>query len=167
MKAAFTRPIAFLLLALAALPWLITTLQQYRQKHIRHEMKESLEKEMLQTITLHEDEVTWTHDEKEIWVNGRMFDIKSSFYHDHQYTFTGLFDEQETGLLKQIHQQQQKENAEGLGSFVKLFQLLAINHDQQFVHGTGYSLQSRNYINYTPSLNSIYSRVSTPPPRQS
>lgn len=63
-------------------------------------MKGELEKRHLQTIILRENEVTWM-DEHEIWINNSMFDIHTKKLENGLYTFTGLYDEEETLLVEQ------------------------------------------------------------------
>lgn len=63
-------------------------------------MKEELERRHLQTLQIPEQKVTWI-DKHEIWVNEKMFDIHSRSLENGVYTFTGLYDEQETLLVNQ------------------------------------------------------------------
>ncbi len=62
-------------------------------------MKEELGKRQLQTIVIPENEVTWM-DKHEIWVNNSMFDIQTRKLENGVYTFTGLYDEDETRLVE-------------------------------------------------------------------
>lgn len=65
---------------------------------IRYEMKERLERELLHTITVPRDKVIWAKYNKEIIVEGKMFDVESYSIKDGLCFFTGLFDEEETAL---------------------------------------------------------------------
>jgi hypothetical protein len=87
--------------------------QQLIQKH---EMMEKLEHAQLQTITLPETSVEWYEEDKEIIVNGRLFDVKS--YHKVPGTidvsFTGLFDDAETEIeakVKKLLRHKEKNDA--------------------------------------------------------
>jgi hypothetical protein len=60
------------------MPLVYTLLIGIPQKAIQIKMQERLETNHLRTITVPENDIHWIKDGKEIWVNGRMFDIKSS-----------------------------------------------------------------------------------------
>lgn len=87
--------------------------QQLVQKH---EMMEKLEHAQLQILTLPETSVEWYEEDKEIIVNGRLFDVKS--YHKIpgtvEVSFTGLFDDAETeieGKVKRLLKQKEKNDS--------------------------------------------------------
>lgn len=54
----------------------------------------------LQIVVIPENEVTWM-DDHEIWVNNSMFDIQTKKLENGIYTFTGLYDAEETLLVEQ------------------------------------------------------------------
>ena len=105
---------AVAMLILISMPvglFLTWKVQQLIQKH---EMMEKLEHAQLQTITIPETSVEWYEVDKEIIVNGRMFDVKS--YHKIpgtlEVSFTGLFDDAETEIevkvKRLLHQKREK-----------------------------------------------------------
>jgi hypothetical protein len=128
-------------------------------------MKEKLEKQLLQTITIHEREVQWANDEKEIWVNGHLFDIKTTSFRDHHFTFTGLFDEQETILVKNIQQEQQKEKSDGAPGLVKLFKLMVVIPGNDDINSITSCIKNWNDSYSLPYLYPVYAGVITPPPQ--
>jgi hypothetical protein len=65
---------------------------------IRHEMMERMEKQNLTAIQVPVEEFYWYEKDREIIVDGKMFDVKSIRLHNGTYYITGLFDEQETEL---------------------------------------------------------------------
>lgn len=88
-------------------------LQQLLQKH---EMMERLEHAQLQTITIPETSVEWYEKDKEIIINGRLFDVKSyrRIPGTIHVSFTGLFDDAETEIedkVKKLLRQKEKNNA--------------------------------------------------------
>lgn len=86
------------LLILVMTPVVIAVLFLVQQTVIRHEMKEKLEEEALQTVRIVEKNVTWVEKGKELLVDGKLFDVKS-FKHSGGYVeVTGLFDEMEINL---------------------------------------------------------------------
>jgi hypothetical protein len=87
--------------------------QQLIQKH---EMMEKLEHAQLQTIILPETSVEWYEEDKEIIVNGRLFDVKSyrKIPGTIDVSFTGLFDDAETEIeakVKKLLRHKEKNDA--------------------------------------------------------
>lgn len=127
-------------------------------------MKEKLEKENLQTITIAEDKVVWM-DKHEIWINNSMFDIHSKILKNGVYTFTGLYDEKETLLVEKHKRSTEKNNNENklISQLFKCMQNIfapGINID----HETGTSNFHIN-IFLTPSLTDPFLGKLTPPPQ--
>ncbi len=83
-------------------------------------MKQRLEYHHLQTIILPEDAVVWM-DKNEVWVNRHMFDIHSQKLENGIYTFTGLYDDDETELVSQQHNTREKDKLQNklLADFLK------------------------------------------------
>lgn len=71
---------------------------QVQQGYIRQKMKARLNTGSLQTIVIEQEKVVWM-DGHEIWVNGMMFDIQSMKLENGVYTFSGLYDYEETLLV--------------------------------------------------------------------
>ena len=73
-----------------------------------------MEESILHTVVLQSDKIQWIRAGEEIELNDRMFDIKDINYHsDGTVTITGLFDEEETALIKQLKKDQDWNNTEG------------------------------------------------------
>ncbi len=151
----------FLLLGLAPILFLLLVVLQKRE--IRERMKEKLETEKLQTIVLPEEKVIWM-DKHEIWVNEHMFDIHSKKLENGIYTFTGLYDEDETELVKK--------ERKATGNSTEQNKLLA----QFFKHLPVYNDTDISYLNLSithntfnlfASQNSIsqFKEIITPPPQ--
>lgn len=88
-------------------------------------MKERIEKESLQSITVNNRDVRWTNDRKEIIVEGKLFDVKSSKQQNNNtITFWGLFDIEETELEKNIYKKGDKNLAQQNQLLAQLFQCL-------------------------------------------
>jgi hypothetical protein len=107
MKTATKRVVSCLLLLLAAMPFIYTLVVGVQQQSIREKMKVQLGTHVLQSVTIPMNEVHWIMNGKEIWINGRMFDIRSSHFQNGEYVFSGLYDEDETVLLKQLQKEEQ------------------------------------------------------------
>jgi hypothetical protein len=88
-------------------------MQQLIQKH---EMMEKLEHAQLQTITIPETSFEWYEADKEIIVDGRLFDVRSYYKIPGtiNVSFTGLFDDAETEIedkVKKMLRQKEKNDA--------------------------------------------------------
>ena len=127
-------------------------------------MKEKLETSLLQTITINEKEVVWM-DDHEIWVNEHMFDIQTKKLGNGIYTFTGLYDEEETNLVKKYKDTTEKNNEENQ-LLASLFELL----ESPFIENDANSLLSDLIIiEYRPlilqHMSSPFINILTPPPQ--
>jgi len=71
-----------------------------KQQHIRHIMKEKLEYASLQTIAIKRSEFKWVKKDKEIVIDGQLFDVESIVINLHEIIVTGLFDDDENKLEK-------------------------------------------------------------------
>lgn len=113
----------YTILFLTAAPLVSIFVLPLRQKAIQHHMKEALEKKELHRIILSEKNVHWIKPGKEIWVENRMFDIKSCKYENGIYSFYGLFDEKETEIVKQMRMNFPDQNSSTNKILSQLFQL--------------------------------------------
>jgi hypothetical protein len=157
----------FSLLLLAAMPLVYTLIVGIPQQAIRHKMKERLETQFLHTISVTENEVQWRRDGEEIWVNGRMFDIRSFHLQHGVYFFSGLYDNDETAFLDHL-QKDQKNNSENNKQLVQLFQLLqsVYNNPQEEIIFPE-NIPAGRFIQGTSPLAFQYISIFTPPPQVS
>ena len=156
---------SFVFLLAGFMPVLFTLLFLFKQQLIRHEMKEKLETSLLQTITINEKDVVWM-DDHEIWVNEHMFDIHTKKLKNGIYTFTGLYDEQETNLVKK-HKDTTEKNNEENQVLSSLFQLL----QSAFIEDEANSpITALIITEYSPlilqHISSPFKNILTPPPQQ-
>ena len=131
---------------------------------IWHEMKEKLEISMLQTLTIDEKDVVWM-DDHEIWVNDHMFDIRTKKLENGKYTFTGLYDEAETLLVKK-HNNTTEKNSEENRVLSSLFQLLQSTYIETIANLLAPDL---TVIEYRPlilqHISTPFKAILTPPPQ--
>ncbi len=99
LKPAIQKISSLLFILLGFIPLLFVLFTTLKKKEIRHRMENELAVRKLQTIVLPESDVIWM-DKHEIWVNNSMFDIKTKNLENGFYTFTGLYDDEETILLE-------------------------------------------------------------------
>lgn len=126
-------------------------------------MKEKLESQQLQTIILPENQVTWM-DKHEIWVNNSMFDIHTKKLEHGIYTFTGLYDEDETILVEQEKNAAGKNNEQSK-LLAKLFKCLPGFCNEHTEIST--PLSGHNSFNslISPLPISQFRKIPTPPPQ--
>ena len=104
------------MLLMISMPVWLFVYWQVQQLIVQHEMEEKLEHAQLQTIRLTATAVQWHKKNKEIVIDGRLFDVKSQSISNGIATFTGLFDDEETVIRQQVNrlmQQQQDKNETG------------------------------------------------------
>ncbi|MBL0304944.1 MAG: hypothetical protein IPQ25_02605 [Chitinophagaceae bacterium] len=148
---------------LGLVPLLFILLITLKKHDIRHRMKEKIGQQQLQTIVLSEAEVIWM-DKHEIWVNNSMFDIHTKNLDTGIYTFTGLYDEEETMLVEK-ERTAAGENNDQTKLLAQLFKCLPVfcNQDTDIVD-LNFQYNSYNQIVHP---NPIYQfrEILTPPPK--
>jgi len=94
--------LASLMLLLVVAPLLFFIGFLVKREIIYHEMMEKLESASLHTITIRLADVNWTKKNKEVMIDGKLFDVKYAEIIDNKIKLTGLFDDEETKLEKKI-----------------------------------------------------------------
>lgn len=145
------------------MPLLFLLLTMLEKIEIREKMEKKLQTEKLQTIVLPEEKVIWM-DKHEIWVNEHMFDIHSKKLENGVYTFTGLYDEDETELVKKERKSTGNNNGQDklLVQFFKNLPALYNPATEDLNLPT-----SHCFFNFFASQDSIsqYKEIVTPPPQ--
>lgn len=157
---------SLVLLLIVSIPCLLFVYYQSAQWYIRHEMEEKLENEQLQTIVIPVSDVKWYKENKEIIVEGKLFDVKSVAYQDEMASFTGLYDHQETNIKAQLEnlELEDDENAKN-ESAVNLISILLFKEEHLNADWLLNQL-SRQYLDY--SKNHLLSQdlsIPAPPPK--
>lgn len=150
---------------MVATPPVTAIIFQLHQQAIRHSMKERLEKQLLQTIVVGENDIHWIKAEKEIWLNNRMFDIKSFCHKNGQYLVTGLYDDVETLLVKQVQKNQQQENNSSNKLLLRLLQLFPVSYEIPTDEFLAFLVITRQFPENNFPICSHYLSIITPPPQ--
>jgi hypothetical protein len=163
-----TKKIASILfMLLGTTPWLFVFIFIIRQEAIRHEMKEELEKDIpKQVVVIPDSDIHWVKKGKEIFVNGRMFDIKTMISRDDLTTFTGLYDEQETALKKQLSESWNRNISQRNQLLAQLFfsfPFTLIETRADII--TNDSIKNEITVLKTPGLPKRHKTILTPPPQ--
>jgi hypothetical protein len=86
------------------LPVLVTCTFFIHQSMLRHQAEEQLERENLTIITIAEKDLRWHKSGKELWIENKLFDVKSISKSNQGYCIVfGLFDDEEQRLIQQLH----------------------------------------------------------------
>ena len=138
-----------------------------KQKNIQHKMNERLQKAPLHTITANIADVKWIKKNKEVEVYGRMFDIKKFHISGNQIILTGLYDDDEYQLKKDLAElmKEKKDGAAPLNQLVlKFIFTQAIVKTDTFIAPINNTAYKFNYVTYSERAHSQYMAVFTPPP---
>ncbi len=146
------------------MPLLFVFCVTIQKKIIREKMRYKLESHQLQTITLHENEVKWM-DDHEIWLNNQMFDIKTRKFENGVYTFTVMYDFEETKRVKQQeqasgNQRQDDQMLTRLFNCLKGFYFEQLDDKDQASEN-----QQQLFFIATPDLPDYTPSIPTPPPQ--
>lgn len=165
MRTAFRNIISFIFLILGLSPILFVLFFALQQHSIRYQMKEKMEQAALHTIMLADNEIQWAKAGKEIWVEGKMFDIKSIEHKEGITIFNGLFDEDETLLKQNLKANFEKDQAKQNQLFSQLFQSLqGIYFENSIYHLNSNNKSTISFTHYTSRLHSNFLETPTPPP---
>lgn len=167
MKKKRTCFFAFLLMVSICLPSMVFIYYQARQAYVRFEMEEKLEKEKLQKIRIPAHKVVWYKKNKELIVEGNLFDVKEErLMRDGSIEFTGLFDFEETEIAKRLNDLQKNRGADPDNIAVKYASILLFLEQSPNIRLAHYSPPQILYNSFretsqpSPDLPILY-----PPPR--
>ena len=116
-----TKILSVLFLLIFAVPTLCTVAYLAAVKINAHQMEEKLGQLSLETVLIDADELVWVEKGKEVLINGKLFDVKSSKIINGKILLTGLFDAAEDAIAKKITALQNNKN----DSSSPIFSLLA------------------------------------------
>ncbi len=159
-----TKKIASLFYLLIGIgPLLFVLFVSIKKEDIRHRMKQQLESRQLHTIILPENAVVWM-DKHEIWVNDHMFDIHSKKLENGTYTFTGLYDDDETELVRQQQNTTEKDKQQSK-LLAELLKCLPVFHTQtKEIYSVSFPHNCYNLlVPQSPVIQ--YREILTPPPQ--
>lgn len=159
---------ALLLLTIVSIPGFLLVHYQITQVYIHHQMEEKLEKQYMQTVRVPLKYVKWYKKDKEVIIDGKLFDIKSIDIENEIAVFKGLFDEKETLLKEKItqFQSQQEKNKEHTATVTTIVSILLFYEENctPILHSS--MITARNYAgNTSPFLISSCIATPAPPPK--
>ena len=158
------------MLLLVAAPMLFFTCFLVRQKLIEHEMEERLEDAAVQTIVVNREDVVWLKKNKEVTVDGKLFDVRSYTITGNKISLSGLFDNEEEELHAQLDNflHQKNDNSSPLAHlFIKLIfpPLYNTSPSSLFSHNTLQSIARQLFPYQENIIFKKYSSLVGPPPK--
>jgi hypothetical protein len=159
--------LAFAMLLVVAAPLFLFIGFTVKQKQIQHAMKAKLESAVLQTIVLNKADVKWFKKNKEIIIDGKLFDIKSFATDGEKMIFSGLYDHEENKLKKEFANllHQKKDGPAPLNQLLLKFIFTAvITKNEEPVITFSIKKNTAVYLNHNEKAVSQYLSVFTPPP---
>ncbi len=144
-----TTAIAITLIMIIGAPLLFYAGYFIKQQQIQSQMSAKLKQSRLSTITIKQDDIKWVKANKEILVNGRLFDINSIVKKADYFLITGLFDNDEDLLQREItdlHNQSHNGDSPLNQLLLKYFSFVAFFHESDF-----------SFVKVTLSIRCFYS----------
>jgi hypothetical protein len=155
------------MLTIMAAPFLFFVCFLVQQKIHQHHMLEKLEHASLQTISINKADLIWVKKNKEVLINGKLFDVKSySTIHDKIF-LTGLYDEEEETLKKDYANRLQSDKNQSTPinelvlKFVFAYPIVEQNNGKSRLVASN---KETNYHCFSQDSINQYLSVSTPPP---
>lgn len=147
------------------LPTLVSMVSSIYIQWIKHEMKEKMEYENLQTITLNNNKFSWYEKGNEIIINGEFFDVKHYSTNGNQTTFQGIFDKEESNMSaiaeKIVSNKHENKHLAQIGGFFQLLQYLYEKEDYtlKFIPIKTAFFSFHDFLTLSPII-----KIPSPPP---
>ncbi len=166
MKSGKTILLSILLFA-AILPLVLSAIFLGGRIVIRITMLQSLGEEKVSVIRIPEREFKWYEENREIVVDGKMFDVKTIALIDGVYEITGLYDEMETQLnamLEDIHKDAGNNHDNSISLYHVCLGLIAEQPFPEQINLAKLSPEKIFHSHYSCDLLDISYRLISPPP---
>jgi hypothetical protein len=143
---------SFALLLLVALPLIFSVCLFVSQKIVQSQREERFETEQLQTVVIAAEKISLPAGEKEILIDGKLFDVESVKKVGKTLVITGFFDGKEDKIAKNIKRvEQHKNNTESpfSQSTIKfLFSVTYTNQQDIIYHQLYWKFISKQYYSF-------------------
>lgn len=158
--------LAFSMLLLVVAPLLFFIGFLVKREIIYHKMMEKLESASLHTITIRLADVNWTKKNKEVMIDGKLFDVKYAEIIADKINLTGLFDDEETKLEKNISTAfHSNKNQQTPFSQLKLKFIFNFYFNEDHLSNSIFVFQSKKaYSTFNEVAVTNCSTVASPPP---
>ena len=105
-----TNIVSIIFSCLLILPLLLVIILQLWQFYLSQTAERRMETETIQTITVKADDVIWGEEGREVTIKGEYYDLVSWSLENGYYTFTGVYDREETAVSNLLEKQNLSEN---------------------------------------------------------
>ena len=157
---------SFTFLAITALPYLLFSFFLMKQQYIKWEKRKELQKKPLETIVIAAADVVWFEKGKEIILNNRLFDVASIRQEGESLVIKGIYDGDETHLLKKMHGLSRKQQRKTQESQTFLAWLLTGFHESEAPSALTLDSDKLNHQEKpTLSVCTTFLPIHSPPPQ--
>ena len=105
------KTIAFALAAFVLLPLFLSGGLQLFQSFLKQRASHRLDHEVLSQVKVPVQTVKWIEEDREVMIDGKMFDLKSWSQDEHTFLAIGVWDEKETQVMEWLnHFNDQQQN---------------------------------------------------------
>jgi len=141
------------LLLLVAIPIFFSLGILVKQKILHLQREKKFEKETLQTVVVSAAEIYWVKQDKEILLDGKLFDVKSYSTTGNKISLLGFFDDKEDKLVQQIveREKQKSESGNPLNAAKFLFFPVYITQNEISFEGS-WKLLSRQFCAFNEMI---------------
>jgi len=156
------------LLLLLAIPLIFSITVVIKQKVLQYQRRARFETEILQTIKISPEKFHWIKPEKEILVDGKMFDVKSYHKEGDKISVTGFFDHKEEKMVNHmntlLHQKDKPTDPYG-HAMVKFLMAPLFHEPAGFSICDSWKIIAQQFSTYTEPIHTVSYDAVAPPPK--
>ena len=156
-----------MMLALILMPAIYSIYFQLQTEIIHSRMWRLLEEEARDVVVIHPSKLYWMEKDREIFVNGLMFDVKSIEKVGDSLRITGEFDYEESGLydkLETLHEEKGDQKREASRIYV-LVQIMDDSISRFLISYIDLAAADRKIAGDISTLPTVYLTTISPPPK--
>jgi hypothetical protein len=161
----YQRYSAFIFAGLLVLPLVFILAIQVYGVHLQYRALERLEEEALQTVSLPLAELVWEKKNKEVNIDGELFDVKTVSISGDEVVLTGLFDKKET-IIKNLLRSQGSRYSDSVIQLL-LFGQCFVALTLAGAFNLFYHYLKKQLSFFIAPLFSVFSGLVSPPPKAS
>jgi hypothetical protein len=156
------------LLLLMATPIFYSVTTLVKQAILHQQRNKKFEKEVLQTIAVSADQIYWVKPEKEIFFEGKLFDVKSYNREGDIIFLLGFFDDKEDELVKKILRlagREKHSKSPFSTAAIKFLFYPVFTTQSSFAYDDGWTLIARHYYSFDETVPAAPAHSLLQPPR--
>lgn len=167
MKGTARSVFSLLLCTIAAGPFIFCCCFTIYRLVIRYEAREALEQKESITITIPTHELVWIEKGKELMIEGEMFDVGEYKIHGDSVMLTGLYDKDETLIIKKLNQVTGNTTNSGKETTLVIFKWFSCFASAGYHEAVSFSRNESLYHTYiliSDKLSASFRVTDSPPP---